>query len=492
MRMGPSLRTAGSPTRRVSQPPSGFCTFGLHKTQSNGMKHRIMKVRRIFRSHRPHFGVACGFTLAFFLTAPFAGAQDPAENAALHYLKASAAILNPTTRVQLEWVRFIDEDLPQLPPRVFVAQPEALRWLAAEQVMLAALSDGAAITPCAFPIERADSPFPDRTHHVLLRRLTHRALAAAKAYEYSDNFRGAGRIYADLLRMIQHLAAERTLFACMAASELTQSVAGELEGFFSREPPPEAYTELLRAFDESREQVFRPATALREEAKRVASWLLAKPSDVENRLDLLYGEARNRPAVERLITLDASAKEARLREWVKGYVSWMEALAVASEKPYSEAIERIQKLDEQRKRMLRDPATANPLIPLLAPEYAPLYQRALLGEAQFDVADLLCLAGAYRAETRLWPENTTTLAAMLRFRTLAKDPFSGRPFYYRLSRGSPAVTIQVPRWMARDSKYYYEFVLADRLERDRRLAEAYVREWQKKLLLQAAEPVPLR
>lgn len=430
--------------------------------------------------------------MVFLWVSSLAGAQDLADNAALHYLKACAAILNPATPTQLEWVRFIDEELPRLPPRVFVAQPEALRWLAAEQTMLGALSDGAALTPCAFPLYRGDNPFPERTHHALLRRLTQRALAAAKAYEYAGNVRGAARIYADLLRMVQHLAAERTLYACMAAAELTQSVAGELEGFVAREQPPEAYVELLRVFDEAREQVFRPAPALREEAARFSAWLLAKPVEAENRLESLYGDAKNRPAVERLLTLDPAAKEARLREWIKGYVAWMEALALASEKPYSEAIQRIQKSDEQRKRMIRDAATANPLIPLLAPEYAPLYQRALLAEAQFDLADLLCLAGAYRAETRMWPETTATLAAMLRFRALAKDPFSGRPFYYRLSKGSPVVTIQVPRWMARDPKYYYEFAIADRLEYDRRLAEAYVREWQKKQLRQAAEPVPIR
>ncbi len=430
--------------------------------------------------------------LAALLIVPAAFAQDMADNAALHYLKACAAILEPATAAQFEWVRFIDEELPELPPRVFVVQPEALRWLAAEQTMLAALSDGAATTACAFPLYRGDSPFPDRAHHVLLRRLTQRALAAAKAYEYTGNVRGAGSIYADLLRMIQHLAAERTIYACMAATELTQSVAGELEGFVSRDQPPEAYTDLLPVFEDAREQVFRPSAALREEAARVSAWLLAKPAEAETRLEPLYGDARTRPAVERLLTLDAAAKEARLREWVKGYVAWMEGLAAAADKPYRDAVARIEKLDEQRKRMLRDPSVSNPLIPLLVPEFAPLYQRALLGEAQFDVSDLLCLMGAYHAETRVWPESAFVLSPMLRFRAPGKDPFAGQPFYGRLSGGLPRITIQVPRWMARDPKYYYEFALADRLERDRRRGEAYVREWQKKQLREAAQAVPLR
>jgi hypothetical protein len=421
-----------------------------------------------------------------------AGAQDLADNAALHYLKACAAMLEPATPAQLEWVGFIENQLPQLPPRVFVVQPEALRWLAAEQVMLDSLAAGAACSACAFPLYRGDEPFPDRAHHVMLRNLTQRALATAKAYEYGGNVRGAGRIYANLLRMIQHLAAERTLYSCMAASELMQSVAGELEGFISREQPPEAYGDLLQVFTEARESVFRPSAALREESARVSAWLLAKPAEAETRLEPLYGEARSRPAVERLLTLDAAAKEARLRGWVQGYNEWMESLATLSEKPYAEAISRLERMDEQRRRMLRDPSVANPLIPLLAPEYAPLYQRALLGEAQFDVADLLCLAAAYQAETRIWPETAGVLASMLRFRAPAKDPFSGRAFYYRLAGGMPSVTIQVPRWMARDPKYYYDFAMAERLERDRVAGERYVREWQKRKLQEAVQAIPMK
>lgn len=451
-------------------------------------------MRSFLRSkQRVGYAAACAaIALVVWAPPPAICAQDVAENAALHYLKACAGILEPTSPTQLEWVNFIDNQLPQLPPRVFVVQPEALRWLAAEQVLLDSLSAGAACSACVFPLYREDSPFPDRTHHLMLRRMTQRALAAAKAYEYAGNNRGAAQIYANLLRMIQHLSAERTLYACMAAAELTQSVAGELEGFVSRDQPPAAYGDLIRAFDEAREKVFRPEAALREEAARVSAWLLAKPAEAETRLEPLYGEARSRPAVERLLTLDAGAKEARLRGWVQGYVEWMETLATLSERPYAEAISKLQRMDDQRRRMLRDPAAANPLIPLLVPEFAPLYQRALLGEAQFDVADLLCLASAYHAETRMWPETTGILSAMLRFRSLAKDPFSGKPFYYRLAGGMPSVTIQVPRWMARDPRYYYEFALADRLERDRLAGERYVRELQKKQLQDAVKAIPMK
>lgn len=422
-----------------------------------------------------------------------AAAQDLSQNAAIHYMKACASILQPATPTQLEWVSFIENDLPQFAPRVFLVQPEALRWLAAEQSMLTSLAAGARTPACAFPLYLDDSPFPDRTHHALLRQLVQRALAVAKAYEYADNSTGAGAIYADLLRLVQHLAAEHTLYALMAAGELLQSIVGELEGFVAHEPPREALAEILKVFDDARENLFRPAPALREERTRISLWLLANPAQAAARLDPLYGSSKNRPAVERLLTLDTPAREARLREWLKIYGDWTEELAMATELPYAEAIERITRLDTRRKRWLRDPAGGDcPLVALLIPEFTLLYQRTLLAEAQFDVADLMSVAAMYRAETRMWPDTTRAMQSLVRYRSLPKDPFSDKPFYYRLERNMPRITVQVPRWMARDPKYYYDFALAERLERDQRRSEAYIRNFQRKMLRSALEQVPAR
>ena len=174
------------------------------------------------------------------------------------------------------------------------------------------------------------------------------------------------------------------------------------------------------------------------------------------------------------------------------FYSWDE-LADALELPYRRGIARVQELDDRRRRQLRDPTGGdNPMIPLLIPEPAELYQKLLLAEAQFDMADILCLAGAYRAETRKWPESLDVIRALLRFRHLPQDPFSGQDFAYRLSKGLPVLIVRVPKWMAAKKTFLYEINIGKRVEEDRRSAEEAIKKMQRKLVGERAQPVPLR
>ncbi len=420
-------------------------------------------------------------------------AQDITANAALHYWKAIALMRRPGTPAQLQTIQFVHNDFVALPPRVLVADPEALRLLLSEQPMLAALADGARMTACAFSIARPENVSLDVSHLPELRDVAQRALASAKAYEYAGNPAGAGAIYANLLRLILHLSYDKTLYSDSAAAELLQMVVHDLEGFVARDQPREAYDALLACFDEAREFILRPGAALREDRLRYTDWLLARPAQADQRLDVLYGTARSKPGVERLMTLDAPRKEARLREWLKGYDQWVDELADALELPYRRGIARVQELDDRRRRQLRDPTGGdNPMIPLLIPETAELYQKLLLAEAQFDMADILCLAGAYRAETRKWPESLDVIRALLRFRHLPQDPFSGQDFAYRLSKGLPVLIVRVPKWMAAKKTFLYEINIGKRVEEDRRSAEEAIKKMQRKLVGERAQPVPLR
>lgn len=420
-------------------------------------------------------------------------AQDLTDNAALYYWKAIGAMRKPLTAAQFETLTYIRNDFAALPPRVLVTDPDMLRWLLSEQPMLAALADGARITACVFPIARPDSPSLDLQHLPEMRNLTQRALAAAKAYEFAGNPVDAGNIYANLLRMILHLSYDKTLYSDAAAAELLQLVVRDLEGFIARDQPRDAFDELLRCFDDARESILRPSLALREERVRYTDWLLANPAQADRRLDPLYGAARSKPAVERLMTLDPKRKEARLREWLTGYGRWMDELADAFDQPYRRGMAKIRELDAQRLRLARDPTAGdNPLIPLLGPDSPALYQKLLLAEAQFDMADILCLAAAYRAETRNWPDTLDDIRALLRFRHIAQDPFSGGDFSYRLVRGSPVLITRVPKWMASDKTLLYDFNIGRRIEHDRKLAENAIKQLQRRIQSDVNRPVPMR
>lgn len=427
------------------------------------------------------------------LTTPPAHAADLADNAALHYWKAVASMRPAGSAEQLRQLEFIAGDLRNLPPRVFVNEPEALRWLLGEKTMLAALSDGAYQAVCAFAVYKPGGVVPDLNHLPALKSLTMHALACAKAYEFADNGPGAASIHANLLRMILHLDQDRTPYSCVAAGELLQLVLRDLEGFVSREQSLQSYESLNRFFRDAPETLLHPGAALRDERVRYTDWLLADPSSAINKLETLYGAARSKPAVERLMALDAKGREQRLREWLKDYGRWVEELAAAAEMPFDRGLPRIQRLDARRVKMAQDAAGGdNPLIPLLVPEFETLYQRFLLAEAQFDVADLLCLIATFRAETGSWPDSLAELRPLLGYRNLPRDPFSSREFYYKNARRGPVLIIRVPRRMADGDQHFYEVDIGRRKEKDDTVAEAAAKQIRRQYGDELNRPVPMQ
>ncbi|MFH0954373.1 MAG: hypothetical protein V1873_08595 [Verrucomicrobiota bacterium] len=417
--------------------------------------------------------VACVLLPPCLAVAQAPAAADPSQNAALFYWKAIALEQVPETAEQVELVRFVDRELEPLPPRVFAAEPEALRWLINERPMLTALNQGARRTACAFPIRTPRDVALDLSHIPRLRLLSVRALAAAKAYEYADNTQGAATIYVDLLRMTKQLDQDNNLTSGLFGAELLQKLLWELEGFLSRVQPGDSVALLSREFKDNRPALFRVGNYLREEAQRYGEWLLADADRAAERLNRLYGNAANRPAVEQLVTLEAKKKEERLRTWVDDYRKRMKSLADAMELPYASALPRVRGLDAQKLAAQRDAGGGNnPLIPLLVPDAAELYERLMLAEGHYGMIDILAQAALFRADLGAWPASLAELAQFAR-RSLPKDPFSGEDFYYKLDGDRPELALRIPRKMASAKGFLYTINLDRRRAGDeQRLSEA--------------------
>ena len=414
-----------------------------------------------------------------------------AQNAALHYLKAAALLDTPRTELELETQDFINNELPLLPPSTLAVQPEALRALLRDRPALIALNNGARQTLCVFPV-RTGSATLDLTHLPPVRGLAYRALMLAKAYEYVDNPQGSAGVYADLFRLVEHLDQDRNVTSGLLAGDLIQLILSELEGFLSREQPPDALALLTRYFDKAPRRVLRLPTYLRDEAERHADWLLRADGRPEDKLAQLYGNSKSRPAIDKLVTLDKARKEQRLREWVEEYRKRMDAMAVAAEQPFSDGIQKMAKMDAERASLEKDRSGGrNPLIPLLMPQGVELYQLFLLAEAQYDAAAILCHAAAARAATRTWPGGIDEINLHARG-TMPADVFSGKDFYYHLNRGLPELIIRIPKKMSLQPEYLYNINFARRQRNDGARGVAAIEKLQEERKRNPRLPVPMK
>jgi hypothetical protein len=399
------------------------------------------------------------------------GAEPPladcSQNAAIYYWKAAALIQAPTTREELEYARKADILLADVSPAIFAAQPEMLQWLLNTGPMLPALRQARACAICEFPIRTGSEPFLDLSHLPRLRALTRRALAAAKAYEFVDNAPGAAAIYVDLLKLVQHLDQDRNLISGFVAAELLQRDLSDLESFFGRNPSAEALAPLMDYFNRLPPLVFHPGDYLRDEARRYGDWLLESAGRPEERLSRLYRNAKSKPAIEKLMTLDPQTKQQRLKGWVDDYRQQMDALAAAVDLPFAPGLTRIRQLDEQRESVQADASAPgdNPLVPLLVPTATEMFQRFLLAEAQFDMLHILCAAAAYRAKTGSWPGDMNTISRYTQ-QVMPKDPFSGDKFYYKLEHGMPVLITRVPKRMMSREQYSYFLGIDQRRKTD--------------------------
>jgi hypothetical protein len=361
----------------------------------------------------------------------------------------------PVDEVDLELLTFINIQLPDLPPAIFGAKPEAGRWLLGEQRFVEALASGAARDRCFFRIAQPGTPSLDLAHLPAMGHVLSRGLATAKAYEYAENVRGAAAIYTYLLKLIRHIEQDQNLTSGLANAELLEAMMIDMEGFLSREPPVEATDLLARYFRENAGPVMNTGDLLRAEGRRLARWLLEGQGTIEQRLSMLYRRRTQQYAVERIMTLKPAEQKERLREWVLEYEAHMIRLAEAVELPYREALPKIRAMDAQRDELQKGelPRGANPLIPILVPVVEKMHERFLLARAQYDMMALLSYAAHYRAQAGRWPVNLEEVAEAAGSK-LPEDPYIGDAYYYKLVHIRPRIIARVPKWIAKTDHPY--------------------------------------
>lgn len=399
---------------------------------------------------------------------------DLMQNAALYYWKAAGIMQEAVTPEDFALMPFLEKEVDQLPPRIFMSRPDALKWLLNERPMINALDLGARRSACAFPIFVEGEAGLDLSHLPKMRAMARRALSVAKAFAYADNAEGAAIVYADLLRLVQHMDQDECVTSGLAAADILQKVLEQMQGFLARGQRTQTLSVLARFFASSPDTLFHPGDYLRFEARRYGDWLLAYSDRAEERLNRLYGNASYKPGVEILLSLNPAEREGRLRDWVSDYRHRINAIAEALDQPYASGITQIRELDRQKTAMRAGSTPdANPLVPLLVPTANSLYQRFLLAEAQFDAADVLCAAALFRAETGAWPVGLPDIRSLTQ-RVFPRDPFSGDELFYKLASDLPTVTIRVPKWMASQPNYLYALNLSKRLKDEESRLEAVV------------------
>jgi hypothetical protein len=127
------------------------------------------------------------------------------DNAAVDYWRALAYRRPAITERDIEIHRFIERRLPLLPPKIFVYRPEVGQWLIGERAMLQALHEGGLKSFCVFNPDPSQGRAPDLSYQTMLRDLTRRSLAAAKAFEFVESYSATAAIYIDLFRMLDHI-----------------------------------------------------------------------------------------------------------------------------------------------------------------------------------------------------------------------------------------------------------------------------------------------
>lgn len=429
-----------------------------------------------------------------FSVAVRGGSLDCIENAAYHYLKAASLMPYPMTAEQFDMLMFARTEMRELPPQGFNAWPEAARWLLRQDAALEALARATRCRRCNFDIHRKPSPMLKLDHLGVMRRLVNYGMAVTKAYEYAQNPRTAAEIYAYLLRLIFDLDQDRNLNSALVAVDELQLLMGELIPFLERTDDAEAAQRLVRVLRSASRPVFHLGEYLREESRRFSLWLLMNCDAAVEKLNRLYGQLEQRPAVDRLLAVEGAQREDLLRQWVMDYESRMIRLADAVERPYLKGISIVRPMDRQREALVRAKgelaAGANPLVPLLQPRMERIYQRMLLAEGQVETLRLLCAASIYRSRKGRWPLSTTELYQG-REQRIPRDPFSGEKLYYRLVRARPRIVIRVPRWMSRRKGFRYVFDLSEMREQQQHNLERFLRKVRLTVAGQAMPNVPV-
>ncbi|HOW98940.1 MAG TPA: hypothetical protein PK634_14260, partial [Kiritimatiellia bacterium] len=114
-----------------------------------------------------------------------AQAGPVSDNAAFYYWKAVGLLRPARTPAQLELLRFAEEDLPLLPPRILEARPSVRNWLLSEQAVGEALAQASACPECDFGARQRSGPFLDVAHLPRLAALCRRVCAMAQALDFA-------------------------------------------------------------------------------------------------------------------------------------------------------------------------------------------------------------------------------------------------------------------------------------------------------------------
>ena len=439
--------------------------------------NKLLYRARLVRRSLPVTVLAAILCIPLAVSGEESGSEDLPQNAATEYWRAMVFFDQPTTPEELAVISFIDNDMAPLPPGVLTIRPDVNRWLLEQTPSMLAMARAGEIPLCRFSTRQGR----DTEHLIYIKSLTQRALQAAKAYEYVNNKQGAAMIYVSLFRTAMHLDQDKNMTSVIFAAELVQRVLDALIGFVSREPSLEAAEVLTRFFAEAPPEILHLNACLDADAAALAKWLTDEPGLTEQRLATRYGSTVPKPAVERLMTLDPDRKAERLAEWVAGYEAHMRALSEAATKPYAVGVYTIQELDAQRNSLKDAPQEdmVNPLVPLLAPTIEKTYERILLAEGHFTLADVLSATALYRASTKDWPKSLEDLSKFVG-RPFGRDPYTGQIIQYALKRNYPVLALRAPRWLAKDPNILYQVNLGTRLNKDQttvaRMVETFGRE----------------
>ena len=393
--------------------------------------------------------------LAAWLTTAAAHGEDMPENldayfdnAAVHYWKAITKLQPILNEGDLQTVVFIENRLPDLPPRAFVHRQDIGKWLLKERRMLTDLSVAGTKTFCAFNTRSESTTLPDMSHLTVLPDLWRRALACAKAFEFVDNHRQATTIYIALLRLFDNLDEDHewtsAYFAVNQAPELLRAIVD----YAGRAPPREELSRIVEYLKKRPPTQFPVRAYLRKEMRNNAKRLLDESAPLESKIEAFYKQGSRMPALEAIGGMSTSDKHARLIQWLDEYQEEVVLLASVLEKPYPEAIKHVREMDGRIQHIAKAPAAENPnyLLPLLMPPMERTYQQILAAEASFTVVRMVLIAATYMDFVGEWPEDYGVLETF-GGAILPLNPFTEQPISYEVRREMPVFNTESPAWL---------------------------------------------
>lgn len=423
----------------------------------------------------------CGLILAALLWGKAAVAVEEEaserlatfDNAAFYYWRAASKLRPAASAEDFETLRFIERELPDLPPQTLGYYPQAARRLMREGAMLQDLNRAARLSVCRFSPRQSSGGSPDVSHRVVMRRVWQRGLAVAKALEFADEDRGAAQVYIDLFRLLDHLDQDldwATAYVCVQwQPEWIRAVAG----YILRNPEETAVQPVLEFLADLESQRFPMQRFTEQERRAYLNWLAGDPDLLPAKLASLYGAQSSQPAVQRVADLNRDERVALLERWTTEYRREVDTLIELLGRPYLEAIEGIQALDARIAEIRNHPEDLdqNHLLPLLMPPMERTFQQFVAAEGACTLLSLLSGGAVYRGMVGAWPENATILQTFAG-RTFPPDPFTGEPIRYELRRGYPVVELRAPGWVSRETAAVVKLDLYERFNEDQKKVEA--------------------